>query len=295
MKKNIDSLDTLAILSIEDISSIVNRTIKATWSGAENRSLAQRAALIMESKGICGTVNGSEDYPAMLGTISDLPYAVFYRGNLDVLSKKCVSVVGTRRICRETAQAAMEFSRDAADNGQAVVSGLAEGIDTFAHKGALESDSDGTTVAVLPCGIESVVPYSNRGLAGQILRQGGLVCSEYIPGVPAEPWRFLQRNRLIAALSSATVVIQAPKGSGALVTADFALAYNRDLMFHEAGFCEEARKKGSFVKESKSKAPDAQWYVSEGAPIIENYASYVRVMESPPGTYGIKDRQLELF
>ncbi len=294
LKKNIDSLDNLALLSIEDISSIIGRNSRAVWNGGETKALALRASSIMEAKNIKGAVWGSVEYPAMLDTIDDRPYAFFYRGNLEVLQKKCVSVVGTRRICQDTAVAALSFSRDAANDGQTVVSGLANGIDSFAHRGTLQSGTDSSTVAVLPCGIDSVVPYGNRGLASSILKNGGLLCSEYIPGTPAEPWRFIQRNRLIAALSPATVVVHAPKGSGALVTADFALTYNREVIFHRAGLDGTRTGGPCKVKKSKEKSPDSMWYVSEGAPVIEKYADYVRVMESPPGTFSI-NRQPELF
>lgn len=296
LRKNIDSLDNLALLSIEDISSITGRKTRGGWNGSLAKALAQKAEAIMESKDIHGAVCGEADYPAMLGTINDPPYCFFYRGNIEVLGKKCVSVVGTRRICQETAVAALEFSRDAAADGQTVVSGLANGIDSFAHRGALQSGAESSTAAVLPCGIESVVPYGNRGLASAILKNNGLLCSEYLPGTPAEQWRFVQRNRLIAALSPATVVVQAPKGSGALITADFAVSYNRDVVFHNAGFCEQAKLcEGQDGKKAKENASSSERYVLEGAPVIENYADYVRVMESPPGTFSMKDRQLELF
>ena len=139
LKKNIDSLDKLALLSIEDISSIVGRKSRAVWNGMETKALALRASSIMESKNIKGAVWGSAEYPAMLATIDDRPYAFFYRGNLEVLRKKCVSVVGTRRVCQDTAVAALSFSRDAAIDGQTVVSGLASGIDSFAHRGTIQS------------------------------------------------------------------------------------------------------------------------------------------------------------
>ncbi|MCQ2241306.1 DNA-processing protein DprA [Treponema sp.] len=296
LKKNIDSLDKLALLSIEDISSITGRKTRGEWNGFHVRAFAQKAELIMESKEIHGSVVGEYDFPAMLGTINDPPYCFFYRGNLDVLKKKCVSVVGTRRVCQDSAVAALEFSKDAVSDGQVVVSGLANGIDSFAHRGALQTGVEGGTVAVLPCGIDSVVPYGNRTLAASILKNGGLLCSEYIPGTPAEAWRFVQRNRLIAALSPATVVIHAPEGSGALITADFAITYNRDIVFHCAGFTNQAKDSGGgSERRSKKNAPSAERYVLEGAPVIENYADYVRVMASPPGTFSVKDRQLELF
>ena len=295
LKKNIDSLDKLALLSIEDISSIIGRSTKCEWNGPKLKELVKRALSIMESKQIYGVSVTEEHYPAMLRTINDPPYCFFYRGNLEVLKKKCVSVVGTRRIKEESARAAMDFAKDAALNGQLVVSGLAYGVDTFAHKGALQAEVPAATAAVLPCGIDSAVPYGNRALAASILKNGGLLCSEYIPGTPAEPWRFVQRNRLIAALSPATVVIHAPDGSGALITADFALNYNRDVVFHKAGIEAESETKKQGLENKKSRLPSAEHYLAEGAPVIENYADYVRVMENPPGTFSVKDRQPELF
>lgn len=299
LKKNIDSLDCLALLSIEDISSIVGRPLRADWDGPYVKALAEKSLGIMESKGIkCSVIgedygNGGVFYPAILGTINDPPYAFFYRSDIQVLlKKKCVSVVGTRNVCQETARASLDFSREAASHGLTVVSGLANGTDAFAHRGALESGLHGTTAAVLPCGIESIVPYGNRGLASSILKEGGLLCSEYVPGTPAEPWRYVQRNRIIAALSGATVVVHAPKGSGALITADFAINYGRELMFHRAGLAANAKKNASDVSVKKA---TAERFIEDGAPVIESYADYVRVMENPPGTLSIKDRQLELF
>ena len=299
LKKNIDSLDCLALLSIEDISSIIGRPLRTDWNGPCVKALAEKSLGIMESKGIkCSVIgedygDGGVFYPAILETINDPPYAFFYRGDIQVLlMKKCVSVVGTRNVNQETARTAMDFSREAASHGLTVVSGLANGTDAFAHRGALDSGSHGSTVAVLPCGIESIVPYGNRGLASSILKDGGLLCSEYIPGTPAEPWRYVQRNRIIAALSGATVVVHAPKGSGALITADFAINYGRELMFHSAGLAANAKKTDSNVSGKKA---TAERFVEDGAPIIESYADYVRVMENPPGTLSVKDRQLELF
>lgn len=297
LKKNIDSLDILALLSIEDISLIIGRKTKGEWNGPHIKKIAYKAEAIMDSKNIQGLVLDQDEYPVMLRTINDPPYCLFYRGNIEVLkTKKCVSVVGTRCVCQETAIAAYDFAKEVASDSNIIVSGLANGIDTFAHKGALQSQVKGGTAAILPCGIDSVVPYSNRNLASAILKNGGLLCSEYTPGTPAQPWRFVQRNRLIAALSPVTVVIHAPLGSGALITADFAISYNRDLVFHKAGFCDKAKETNRNVnKQVKRKAFSAEQYVLEGAPIIENYADFIRVMKSPPGTFSVKDSQLKLF
>ncbi|WP_276779833.1 DNA-processing protein DprA [Treponema succinifaciens] len=294
LKKNIDSMDNLALLSIEELSTIIGRSLgRAAWNGKACRALAEKSFSLAESKGINSVFYYEAEFPAMLRTIPDSPYAFFYRGTLEALKKPCVSVVGTRCICEKTAHAAFGFAKEAAFCGQTVISGLANGIDSFAHKGALSSGILQSTAAILPCGIDTVVPYGNRSLAQQIVKNGGFIASEYVPGIPAEPWRFVQRNRLVAALSSCTVVVHAPAGSGALITADFALDYNRDVVFHSTGFCSEAEKNGHGGKKS---VRTSEKFIEEGAPVIENYADFVAVRKNAPGFKVCKNKgQLEFF
>lgn len=294
LKKNIDSMDNLALLSIEELSTIMGRSLgRAVWNGKACRALAEESFSLAESKGINSVFYYEAEFPAMIRTIPDPPYAFFYHGTLEALKKPCVSVVGTRRICEKSARAAFSFAKEAAFCGQTVISGLANGIDSFAHKGALASGILQSTVAILPCGIDTVVPYGNRSLAQQIVKNGGFIASEYVPGIPAEPWRFVQRNRLVAALSSCTVVVHAPAGSGALITADFALDYNRDVVFHSAGFCGEAEKNG---RGGKKNVRTSEKFIEEGAPVIENYADFVAVRKNAPGFKVCKNKgQLELL
>ncbi|WP_295797222.1 DNA-processing protein DprA [uncultured Treponema sp.] len=294
LKKNIDSMDNLALLSIEELSTIIGRSLgRAVWNGNVCRAFAEKSFSLAESKGVNSVFYYEAEFPAMLRTIPDPPYAFFYRGTLEALKKPCVSVVGTRRVCEKTARAAFGFAKEAAFSAQTVISGLANGIDSFAHKGALASGILQSTAAILPCGIDTVVPYGNRSLAQQIVKDGGFIASEYVPGIPAEPWRFVQRNRLVAALSSCTVVVHAPAGSGALITADFALDYNRDVVFHSAGFCSEAKKNGHGGKKN---VRTSEKFIEEGAPVIENYADFVTVRKNAPGFKVCKNKgQLEFF
>ncbi len=175
---------------------------------------------------------------------------------------------------------------------------------------AADSSSYGKTCAVLPCGIDTIVPYANRKLAENILRSGGAIVSEYVPGIPAERWRFVQRNRIIAALSPATLVVQAPCGSGSLITADFALECGRDVLFHKAAFSENACSVRSLV-ESELQAKFAmgkagrkklentpEKYLEAGAPVIENYQDFCKCMTEMPGMrryINEKNMQLELI
>jgi DNA processing protein len=138
-----------------------------------------------------------------------------------------VAIVGARACSPYGATVARSLGRELARAGLVVVSGLARGIDGEAHRGALEAG--GFTVAVLGCGIDRDYPASHRELARRIAERG-LIVSEYAPGVEPAPWRFPARNRIVAGLSAATVVVEARERSGALITADLALEEGRDVL-----------------------------------------------------------------
>jgi len=315
LQNNLDSSTDLALLSIAEISTIIRRVFqRAVWDGKQALSKAKVALHLIESLGIKSTFYDEADFPAMLREMTDPPYGIFYRGNLEVLKNKCVSVVGTRRATVGARRAATDFGRDAAKDGLTVVSGLAYGIDICSHKGALEAMSAsqdqncGSTVAVLPGGIDTIVPLSHAGVARKILEKGGALISEYVPGTPAQNFRFVQRDRLIAALSPATVVIQSPSGGGSLITASLALDYGRDLLFHSEAFSKEAllleqvaqqkyKAQAALGKKVASKMENSpEKFVNDGAPVIHNYAEYKVCLESAPGTFCKKtDGQQELF
>jgi DNA processing protein len=167
--------------------------------------------------------------PPLLRAIHDPPPRLFLRGGApaDVLSQPAAAVVGARACSAYGAQVARRLGRELAAAGLVVVSGLARGIDGEAHRGALEAG--GVTVAVLGCGIDRDYPAAHAELARRI-RERGLVVSEYEPGVEPAPWRFPARNRIIAGLCGATVVVEARERSGALITADLALEEGRDVL-----------------------------------------------------------------
>jgi DNA processing protein len=167
--------------------------------------------------------------PPLLRAIYDPPPRVFVRGAADdaALTRPAVAVVGARACSPYGAQVARRLARDLAAAGLVVVSGLARGIDGEAHRGALEAG--GLTVAVLGCGIDRDYPAAHASLASKV-RERGLVVSEYEPGVEPAPWRFPARNRIIAGLCAATVVVEARERSGALITADLALEEGRDVL-----------------------------------------------------------------
>jgi DNA processing protein len=167
-------------------------------------------------------------FPPLLRAIHDPPPGLFLRGGGDagLLARPAVAIVGARACSAYGRQVARRLGRELGAAGLVVVSGLARGVDGEAHRGALEGG--GTTVAVLGCGIDRDYPAAHRDLARQVADRG-LVVSEYPPGVEPAPWRFPARNRIVAGVCSATVVVEARERSGALITADFALEEGREV------------------------------------------------------------------
>ena len=176
---------------------------------------------------------GSTGYPSALEELPDPPASLHLRSPADserlvvLLQSPAVAIVGSRRASEAGAAFAHRVARGLARAGVAVVSGLARGIDGAAHAGALEAG--GRTVAVLGCGIDVDYPRSNAALAARIATAGAVI-SEYGPGVSPAPWRFPARNRIVAALADAIVVIEASRTSGALITAGFGLELGREVL-----------------------------------------------------------------
>jgi DNA processing protein len=167
-------------------------------------------------------------FPPLLAAIHDPPPGLFLRGAgpSELLTRTAVAVVGARSCSPYGSQVARACARELAAAGLVVVSGLARGIDGEAHRGALEGG--GITIAVLGCGVDRDYPASHRELAVRICERG-LIVSEYAPGVEPAPWRFPARNRIVAGLARAAVVVEARERSGALITADFALEQGREV------------------------------------------------------------------
>jgi len=167
----------------------------------------------------------SARYPAALREINDPPTLLHVLGTLPVAPS--IAVVGSRECSGYGRRVAYRLAVDIVRCGFAVVSGLARGIDAAAHCGAL--DGGGLTVAVLPTGLDRIYPPAHRGLAQRIARAGALV-TEFAPETRVYPSNFHQRNRIIAGLTAATVVVEAAHKSGAKITAKFALDYNREVL-----------------------------------------------------------------
>jgi len=170
----------------------------------------------------------NSDYPKILKEIHDPPKTLYIRGNFSKQDKIAIGVVGTRSYTSYGKRATEDIAGSLAETGITIVSGLAKGIDTFAHRAAL--DRNGRTIAVLGSAVNpnSIYPSCNRKLADKIA-QNGAVISEYPSGIKSERWFFAQRNRIISGLSMGILVVEAPEKSGALITAMQAVEQNREV------------------------------------------------------------------
>jgi DNA processing protein len=190
------------------------------------RSEARDVRLRAEAGGMGVLAWNDPRFPAALLTIPDAPPAIWYRGDLDSVQLPAIAVVGSRSASAVALEIATRLGGDLAARGAVVVSGLARGVDSAAHRGAV---ARGRTIAVLGCGVDVIYPREHAALAREIVSRG-IVMSEFPPGTPPLPFHFPLRNRLISGLSHAVVVIEASEQSGSLITAACALDQGREVM-----------------------------------------------------------------
>jgi len=197
-----------------------------------------------------------KNYPKLLKGIKDAPEVLYYRGEI-LPAENCFAIVGTRLCSPYGKQVALEIAGDLAETGLIIVSGLAPGIDTFAHQAAVEREK--RTIAILGTGIneKSIYPKENLNLAERILETGGCLISEYPPGTPGSNFTFPQRNRIISGLSLGVLVIEAKEKSGALITAEWARKQGRKI-FAVPGSIHALNSKG------------CHYLIKNGAKLVEN-------------------------
>lgn len=181
---------------------------------------------MQNNKNIITIDKESELFPHRLKEIKDCPDKLYCIGNVELLSMSAIAVVGSRKTTQYGRNTAREIGDKLGSRGVAIVSGMAVGIDTCAHEGALKHDNK--TIAVLGCGPDICYPQINYKLKSDIERRG-LVISEYKPGTKPERYYFPMRNRIISGMCDATVVVQAGARSGAMITAELAIEQNRDV------------------------------------------------------------------
>lgn len=169
----------------------------------------------------------SEGYPSLLSSVYDPPPTLYVLGECDLDGERMFSIVGSRRCTRDGRRAAREIAETLAREQVTVVSGMAYGVDTAAHEGALIGM--GKTIAVLGCGVDVIYPADNEPLYHRILDNGGAVVSEYIPGTQPKPGNFPARNRIISGMTDGTLIVEGAEKSGAMITVRCALDQNRDV------------------------------------------------------------------
>jgi len=205
-----------------------------------------------------------EKYPGFLREIFDPPYVLYCAGSLDVLEKPMVSIVGSRKPSPYGRAVAERLAEDLASHGIVVVSGMARGVDSTAHWGALKS---GQTVAVLGSGLDRVYPKENSDLMRKIM-ENGLVVSEYFHKSPPLGLHFPLRNRIISGLSLALVVVEAAQKSGSLISARLALEENREVMAVPGNVT-------SILSEGTN------WLIKNGAKLVKDWMDVVEDLPSP--------------
>ncbi len=169
-----------------------------------------------------------KEYPQRLGSITRAPTYLYYRGNIEIINQKQnIAVIGSRHISEKGMKIAYQIGYMLGERGINVVNGLALGCDTHVLHGVLAAG--GNCVAVLPCGLEQIVPYSNCEFAKRLLLNGGCLVSEYLPSTPAQAYQYVERDRLQSGISDGVLVIEALYNSGTMHTVRYAIKQGRRL------------------------------------------------------------------
>lgn len=192
-----------------------------------DKQLMHQMLLTMQRLDIGIMTQNDIHYPALLKNIQEPPALLFYRGDTDCLMNKCISVVGSRKASPQGIEVTRKICRELSQAGVTIVSGLAMGIDAAAHEGCLDGGSP--TVAVLGCGIDVEYPSENTALRERIVASGGVLISEYPPGIRANRQVFQVRNRIISGLSKALLMMESQIQSGSTLTVQHALDQGREV------------------------------------------------------------------
>lgn len=166
-------------------------------------------------------------YPKILRNIKNAPQQLYLEGNIKLLDTHGIAIIGSRKCSENGSKMAKKFAQELVSQNITIISGMANGIDTYAHIGAIENR--GNTIAVLGCGFNNIYPQENEKLYKQIIKNNGLIVSEYPPETEASSEKFIERNRIVSGLSIGILVIEAKHRSGTSVTAKIAKSQNRKV------------------------------------------------------------------
>jgi DNA processing protein len=263
------------LLKIEGLGEKVARKIQ---EGPLEKVVKRELSLLEEVKGRIVSLKG-DDYPKRLKDIYDPPAVLYVRGELRNEDELAVAVVGSRKTSPYGRWITEKIGQDLACHGVTVVSGMARGIDSVAHKGALQGG--GRTIAVLGCGIDVIYPSENRNLFYQIIEHGA-VLSEFPMGSPPEGGHFPRRNRIISGLSIGVVIVQASAGSGSLITAGYALEQGREVFAVPGNVgAEGSRGTNQLIKEGAKLVESSEDILEEVLPQWRRERETVREVETP--------------
>jgi DNA processing protein len=216
----------------------------------ENFSHIETKIKFLETHGIQAIYFTDDAYPKRLLHCYDAPLLLYYKGKTDLNNQKVVSIIGTRNSTEYGKQITQQLVEVLAQHQILIASGLAYGIDVAAHKAALQFNTP--TVGVLAHGLDSMYPAAHKTIAKQMVENGGLL-TEYSPGVIAENYNFPQRNRIVAGMADATIVVETALRGGSMITAEIANNYNKDV-FAFPGKTTDAKSQGCNLLIKKNKA-----------------------------------------
>jgi DNA processing protein len=235
-----------------------------SFKSNKNLDSAARDVESCQQKGYTVLTLEDKNYPGYLRETFDPPFVLYCAGHVEALKEPAVSIVGARKLTSYGRAVADRLARDLASCGLVIVSGMARGIDSLAHWGALK---EGRTVAVLGSGLDNIYPRENKKLYQKIMEEGAVI-SEFPLTAPPLAFHFPQRNRIISGLSLATLVVEATKRSGSLITARLALEQDREVMAVPGNITSDL-------------SAGTNWLIKTGAKAVETWEDVVEEFPSP--------------
>ena len=215
---NLTKKELQGILDDKQIEIILNQ---------KNRINLEKYAEYMQKHEIKMITIFDEKYPQNLRNIYDPPVVLYIRGNENIINEFSIAIIGSRVCSNYGKQVAKQFAYNLSKYNINIVSGLAKGIDTYAHVGTIQAKK--TTIAVIGSGLDIIYPEENKKLYEEIIKNNGAIISEYIVGTKPEKLNFPERNRIISGLSKGILVVEANKKSGTFITVDFALEQGKNI------------------------------------------------------------------
>ncbi|MDX2108486.1 MAG: DNA-processing protein DprA [Candidatus Melainabacteria bacterium] len=295
------SLKEVWHLPASELSEIRGLTKEQLKAFEDQRRIVNPEVFMAElfQKGVTALPYCHPLYPYLLRDIADAPLVLYMKGKLTPRDfAHCVAIVGTRTPTSYGQKHAKEISKNLSLQGATIVSGMALGVDSYAHWGAIENNAK--TIAVLGCGIDICYPSSNKNLYKKLAEEGsGAVISEFYPGTKPEKWMFPARNRIVSGLSQATIVIEAGLNSGALITCELAFEQNRHT-FALPGRIDNDMSRGCHKLIANTKARiltdwkdilnDLSW-ISKSSPIANEIATIIELFGREKDVFELLSRE----